>query len=104
MFAHVNSRPSGRYSTGSGRITESSFGNAGAVHKDDLPVARPFFEEGRFQPILLRGTGGVGDAASLIRLARDCVCLDFALCPVDGSQPLLFVVGNLIGDVRGPRS
>src|SRR5438105_645085 len=38
-------------------------GNAGAVHEDDLPVACPFFEEGRFEPILLRGTGGVGDAA-----------------------------------------
>ena len=37
-------------------------GNAGAVHEDDLPVAYPFFEEGRFQPILLRGTGGVGNA------------------------------------------
>lgn len=36
-------------------------GNAGAVHEDDLPVACPFFEEGRFQPILLRGTGGVGN-------------------------------------------
>jgi hypothetical protein len=37
-------------------------GNAGAKHEDDLPVACPFFEEGRFEPILLRGTGGVGDA------------------------------------------
>jgi len=25
-------------------------GNAGAVHEDDLPVACPFFEEGRFEP------------------------------------------------------
>jgi hypothetical protein len=38
-------------------------GNAGAVHEDDLPVACPFFEAGRFEPILLGGTGGVGDAA-----------------------------------------
>src|SRR3981081_3147768 len=38
-------------------------GNAGAVHEDDLPVACPFLAEGRFKPILLRGTGGVGDAA-----------------------------------------
>ena len=38
-------------------------GNSGAVHEDNLPVACSFFEEGRFQPILLRGTGGVGDAA-----------------------------------------
>ena len=32
------------------------------MHEDDLPVAGLFFEEGRFQPILLRSTGGVGDA------------------------------------------
>src|SRR5260370_430101 len=29
--------------------------------------------------------------------------LDLAPCPVDGSQLLLFVVGELIGDVRGAR-
>jgi hypothetical protein len=40
----------------------------------------------------------------LITFAPDCMRLDFARCPVDSSQLLLFVVGNLIGDVRGARS
>jgi len=36
--------------------------DAGAVHKDDLPVACLFFQKGRFQPILLRATRSVRDA------------------------------------------
>ena len=36
--------------------------NAGAVHEDDLPVACLLFEEGRFQPILLGGTGSIAAA------------------------------------------
>src|SRR5260370_10502466 len=38
-------------------------GDAGAVHKDDLPGACLFFQEGRFQPFLVGGAGRVSDAA-----------------------------------------
>jgi len=38
-------------------------GNAGALREDDLPVACPSFQESRFEPILFRRTGRVGDAA-----------------------------------------
>lgn len=37
--------------------------DTGAVHEYDLPDARLFFQEGRFQPFLISGAGGVGDAA-----------------------------------------
>ena len=37
--------------------------DAGAVHEDDLPVARLFLQEGRFQPFLADGSGGVRDTA-----------------------------------------
>ena len=40
----------------------SRHGDAGAVHEDDLPDACLFLKEGRFQPILVHGAGGVGDA------------------------------------------
>ena len=33
------------------------------MHEDDLPDAGPFFQEGRFQPVLVHGAGNVGDAA-----------------------------------------
>jgi hypothetical protein len=36
---------------------------AGAVHKDDLSGAGLLPQEGRFQPVLVHGAGGVGDAA-----------------------------------------
>jgi hypothetical protein len=38
-------------------------GDAGAVHEDDLPVPCLFLQEGRFQPLLVRCAGRVGDAA-----------------------------------------
>lgn len=38
-------------------------GDAGAVHEDDLPDACPFLQEGRFQPFLIHGAGGVCDTA-----------------------------------------
>src|SRR6266478_1639182 len=38
-------------------------GNPSAVHEHDLPDARPFLQEARFQPFLVRGAAGVGDAA-----------------------------------------
>ena len=38
-------------------------GDAGAVHENDLPVPCLFLQEGRFQPLLVRCAGGVGDAA-----------------------------------------
>src|SRR6266481_2303825 len=37
--------------------------DTGAVHEDDLPSACLFFQEGRFQPVLVSGAGRVGDAA-----------------------------------------
>ena len=37
--------------------------DARAVHEDDLPGAGLFFQEGRFQPFLVQGAGGIGDAA-----------------------------------------
>jgi hypothetical protein len=39
------------------------YGDAGAVHEDDLPGPCLFLQEGRFQPVLVQGAGGVGDAA-----------------------------------------
>ena len=72
-------------------------GNARAVHEDNLPVACLLFEESRFQPVLLRGTGSVGNATlidvgdpggvavdmhvgfghiPLVMLARGMLCLD----------------------------
>lgn len=38
-------------------------GDAGAVHEDDLPDACSFLQEGRFQPFLIHGAGGVCDTA-----------------------------------------
>ena len=37
--------------------------DTGAVHEYDLPDACLFFQEGRFQPFLINGAGGVDDAA-----------------------------------------
>jgi hypothetical protein len=36
--------------------------DAGAVHEDDLPGPCLFLQEGRFQPVLVHGARGVGDA------------------------------------------
>jgi hypothetical protein len=73
------------------------YGDAGAVHEDDLPDAGLFLQEGRFQPVLVHGAGSVGDAAFIdvgdpsgvavdvnlrfghvpfIALARGMLCLD----------------------------
>src|ERR1700722_5277126 len=41
----------------------SCHGDASAVHEDDFPGLPLLLEEGRFQPILVYGTGGVCDAA-----------------------------------------
>src|SRR5258708_8132289 len=37
--------------------------DARAVHEDDLPGAGLFLQEGRFQPFLVQGARGIGDAA-----------------------------------------
>jgi hypothetical protein len=37
--------------------------HAGAVHEHDLPHISLFLKEGRFQPLLFHGAGGVSDAA-----------------------------------------
>ena len=39
--------------------------NTGAVHEYDLPGACLFFQEGRFQPFLISGPGGVSDTAAI---------------------------------------
>ena len=39
--------------------------HAGAVHEHDLPHVSLFLEEGRFQPLLFHGAGGVRDAGSI---------------------------------------
>src|SRR5258708_7534713 len=49
----------------------SRHGDAGAVHEDNLPDACLFLEEGRFQPVLVHGAGGVSDAA-LIDVSNPC--------------------------------
>src|SRR5580658_372307 len=75
----------------------SRYRDAGAMHEDDLPGACLFLQEGGFQPILVHGTGSVGDAAFIdvgdpsaiaadvdvgfghvpfIMLARGMLCLD----------------------------
>ena len=73
------------------------YGDAGAVHENDLPAAALFLQKGRFQPVLVHGAGSVADAAFIdvgdpsgvavdvdvrfghvpfIALARDMLCLD----------------------------
>src|SRR6516164_6686669 len=54
----------------------------------------------------VRNAGQPWASLVLVALPRDCMRLDLASCPVDRSQLLLLVVGELIGDVRGtgPRS
>ena len=39
------------------------YGDAGAVHEDDFPDAALFLQKGRFQPVLVHGSGSFGDAA-----------------------------------------
>ena len=72
------------------------------MHEDNLPVARLLLEEGRFQPLHLRGAGSVGnttfvDVGDLSGVVAD-VHVGF------GHIPLVMLARGVLGSDKGHNS
>src|SRR5258708_11302601 len=94
FHAPNKSRRSALHSAAS-RTSLNVMGDAGAVHEDDLPDACLFLQEGRFQPFLARGAGGVGDTAFIA--VADPSYVAGALAVPFGYVPFIALARSMLG-------